>query len=79
MSKDEYLNRKILRQLDEIEALEKIHKKELSKGDTWKEMKKVSRYFKSSLYAIKTLDRDPNIPYNEDSSTEETLTENKKE
>lgn len=79
MSKDEYLNRKILRQLDEIEALEKIHKKELSKGDTWKEMKKVSRYFKSSLYAIKTLDRDPIIPYNEDSSIEETLTENKEE
>ena len=57
--KDDYLTRKVLKQLDEIGALENVYKKNLSKQETWKEVKKVSRYFKSSLYAIKTLDRDP--------------------
>jgi predicted DNA-binding protein (UPF0251 family) len=57
MSKDDYLTRKIIRQMDELEALQNIHKKELNKKETWQEMKKVQRYFKSSLYAIKNLDR----------------------
>lgn len=65
--RDEYLNRKILKQMDELGAIQKIHKKDLSRKGTWKEMKKVSRYFKSSLYAIKTLDRGSEIPYNKDS------------
>lgn len=43
--------------MDELEALQNIHKKELNKKETWQEMKKVQRYFKSSLYAIKNLDR----------------------
>jgi len=64
MSKDDYLTRKILKQMDEMEALQNIHKKELSKKDTWKEMKKVQRYFKSPLYTIKALDRGTEVPYN---------------
>jgi hypothetical protein len=64
MSKDDYLTRKILKQMDEMEALQNIHKKELGKKDTWKEMKKVQRYFKSPLYAIKALDRGTEVPYN---------------
>jgi len=64
MSKDDYLTRKILKQMDEMEALQNIHKKELGKKDTWKEMKKVQRYFKSPLYAIKALDRGTDMPYN---------------
>ena len=64
MSKDDYLTRKILKQMDEMEALQNIHKKELSKKDTWKEMKKVQRYFKSPLYAIKAIDRGTDVPYN---------------
>jgi hypothetical protein len=64
MSKDDYLTRKILKQMDEMEALQNIHKKELSKKDTWKEMKKVQRYFKSPLYAVKALDRGTEVPYN---------------
>ena len=62
--KDDYLTRKVLRQLDEMEALQNIHKKELGKKQTWKEMKKVQRYFKSPLYAIKALDRGTSVPYN---------------
>lgn len=65
--KDDYLTRKVLRQLDEIEALENVYKKNLSKQDTWKEVKKVSKYFRSSLYAVKTLDRETNLPYNQGS------------
>jgi hypothetical protein len=64
MSKDDYLTRKIIKQMDEMEALQNIHKKELSKKETWKEMKKVQRYFKSPLYAIKALDRGTDVPYN---------------
>jgi hypothetical protein len=71
MSKDDYLTRKILRQMDEMEALQNIHKKELSKKDTWKEMKKVQRYFKSPLYAVKALDRGTTMSYTEDSSEPE--------
>jgi len=67
MSKDDYLTRKILKQMDEMEALQNIHKKELGKKETWKQMKKVSRYYKSPLYAIKALDRGTNTSYNEDS------------
>lgn len=62
--KDDYLTRKVLRQLDEMGALQEIHKKKLSKKETWKEMKKVQRYYKSSLYAIKALDRGTTVPYN---------------
>lgn len=65
MSKDDYLNRKLTRQMDEIESLQNIHKKELSKNETWKEVKKLQRYYKSSLYAIKDLDRDPKTYYND--------------
>jgi len=71
--KDQYLTRKILKQMDELGAIQKIHKKELGKKGTWKEMKKVSRYFKSSLYAIKTLDRGSELPYNTDSPEGEIL------
>lgn len=64
MSKDDYLNRKIQKQMDEMSALSKIHEKKLSKTETWKEVKKVSRYFKSPLYEIRALDRGTNVPYN---------------
>jgi ribosomal protein S21 len=64
MSKEDYLNRKLHRQMDELEALQKIHKKELSKKETWKEVKKVAKYHKSFLYAVKDLDRDPKTYYN---------------
>lgn len=50
--------------MDELEALQKIHKKELSKKETWKEVKKVAKYHKSFLYAVKDLDRDPKTYYN---------------
>lgn len=59
--KDAYLSRKVLRQLDEMQALENIHKKSLSKKQTWGKVKKISKYFKSSLYAIKNLDRGETI------------------
>lgn len=65
--RDEYLTRKLLRQLDEMKALEKVHNKKLSKKQTWKEVKKVARYFKSPLYQIKALDRGANVPYNTES------------
>jgi len=73
MSKDDYLTRKILKQMDEMEALQNIHKKELGRKESWKEMKKVQRYFKSPLYAIKALDRGTEVPYNTDSPEGEIL------
>lgn len=73
MSKDDYLTRKILKQMDELGAIQNIHKKELGKKQTWREVKKVSRYFKSSLYAIKALDRGTTVPYNTDSPEGEIL------
>jgi hypothetical protein len=70
MSKDDYLNRKIQKQLDEMKALQNVHKKELGKNETWKEVKKVQRYFKSSLYAIKNIDRGIDKNFNTDYSSE---------
>lgn len=73
MSKDDYLTRKILKQMDELGAIQNIHKKELGKKQTWREVKKASRYFKSSLYAIKALDRGVNVSYNTASPEGEIL------
>jgi hypothetical protein len=62
--RDDYLNRKVLKQLDEMQALNNVYKKNLSKQETWKEIKKISRYFKSPLYTIKSLDREETGEYN---------------
>ena len=62
--RDDYLNRKVLKQLDEMQALDNVYKKNLSKKETWKEIKKISRYFKSPLYTIKSLDRGTDGEYN---------------
>ena len=64
MSRDDYLNRKIMKQLDEIKALESIHKKELSDKQTRNEVKKLSKYMQSSLYEIRCLDKESPMPYN---------------
>lgn len=49
----------------------KIFIKRTKQKDTWKEMKKVQRYFKSPLYAVKALDRGTTMSYTEDSSEPE--------
>lgn len=51
------LNRKIYKTLEELKALQKIHSTNSSKEEKWKKTKKVSRYYKSSLFEIKTLDK----------------------
>jgi hypothetical protein len=59
-----YLDRKLMKNLDEYVALQKIHQDKKSSGKTkWQKVKKISRYFKSSLYAVKELDRDPKDLY----------------
>jgi len=72
---DEYLNRKMIKTLDEYITLQKIHKnKESTKQEKWKKVKQASRYYKSNLYAVKNLDRDPRTAYDNvvfDSDTEE--------
>jgi hypothetical protein len=55
--KNAYLDRKLLKSMDELVALQKIQNKKLTKKEKWKEIKKVSRYFKSPLYEIKNLDK----------------------
>jgi len=55
--RDAYLTRKIHRQLDEMTSLQNVHNKKLNKTETWKEVKKVARYYKSSLYAIRSIDK----------------------
>lgn len=63
--KDSYLNRKIVRTLDEYASLQKIYQdKGTSKKEKWKKIKKTARYYKSFLYAVKDLDRDPKTAYN---------------
>lgn len=63
--KDSYMNRKILRTLDEYASLQKIYQdKTTSKKDKWKKIKKTARYYKSFLYAVKDIDRDPKTTYN---------------
>lgn len=52
-----YVNRKIYKTLEELKSLQKIHSTEGTKQDKWKKTKKVSRYYKSSLFEIKTLDK----------------------
>jgi hypothetical protein len=70
--KDAYMNRKIVRTLDEYAALQKIYEnKNSSKKEKWKQIKKVSRYHKSFLYAVKDLDRDPTTYYNTEVSADE--------
>jgi hypothetical protein len=66
------MNRKIVRTLDEYAALQKIYEnKNSSKKEKWKQIKKVSRYHKSFLYAVKDLDRDPTTYYNTEVSADE--------
>lgn len=68
---DAYMNRKMVRTLDEYITLQKIHQnKNSSKQEKWKKVKQASRYYKSNLYAIKDLDRDPKTAYNEASFDE---------
>lgn len=67
-----YLDRQLLKNLDEFTALQQIHQnKKLSSKGRWQKVKKISRYFKSSLYAIKELDRNPNTLYNDEVPEEE--------
>ncbi len=51
------LNRKIYKTLEELKALQKIHSTDSTKHEKWKKTKKISRYYKSSLFEIKTLDK----------------------
>jgi hypothetical protein len=72
--RDAYTNRKIIRTLDEYASLQKIYAdKKTNKKQKWKKVKAVSRYYKSALYAIKDLDRDPTTYYNNDSPEGEIL------
>ena len=59
-----YLDRKLMKQMDEFIALQKLNQvKNASGKNKWQKVKKISRYFKSSLYAVKELDRDPKDLY----------------
>jgi hypothetical protein len=70
--KDAYMNRKIIRTLDEYASLQKVYQnKKTTKKEKWKQIKQISRYHKSFLYAVKDLDRDPTTYYNQDSSNED--------
>jgi hypothetical protein len=72
--KDAYMNRKIIRTLDEYAALQKVYQdKKTSKKEKWKQIKKVARYHKSFLYAVKDIDRDPTTYYNTHSPEGEIL------
>lgn len=72
--KDAYTNRKIVRTLDEYASLQKIYAdKSATKKQKWKKVKQTSRYYKSFLYAIKDIDRDPQAYYNTNSPEGEIL------
>ncbi|UYA57480.1 hypothetical protein SCREM1_23 [Synechococcus phage S-CREM1] len=57
LSSSSYTTRKIYKTLEELKSLQKIHSTEGTKQEKWKKTKKVARYYKSSLFEIKTLDK----------------------
>jgi uncharacterized protein (DUF2164 family) len=50
------VDRRIQKKLDQLQYLQGLHDSNKSKKENWKNIKKASRYFKSNLYEIKTLD-----------------------
>jgi TRAP-type mannitol/chloroaromatic compound transport system substrate-binding protein len=50
-------DRKLLKKMDQLQHLQSLYNNNNSKKENWKKIKKASRYFRSSLYEIKTLDR----------------------
>lgn len=60
--KHEQLDRRLMRRADQLESLKKIYESGSSRKENWKKVKKASRYFKSSLYAIKDMDRSEDRP-----------------
>jgi hypothetical protein len=50
------VDRRIQKKLDQLQYLQGLHDSNVSKKENWKKIKKASRYFKSNLYEIKTLD-----------------------
>lgn len=60
--KNKSLDRQLLRKADQLDALRQIYESGSSRKENWKKVKKASRYFKSSLYAIKDMDRSEDRP-----------------
>jgi hypothetical protein len=50
------IDRRIQKKLDQLQYLQGLYDSNLSKNENWKKVKKASRYFKSNLYEVKTLD-----------------------
>lgn len=71
--RDPYLDRKLFKQVEELSLLQKAYDKNASRKDNWKRVKKVSRYIKSPLYEVRTLDKMQKVLYNRDSSVEEGI------
>jgi hypothetical protein len=55
--KNEKLDRRLLKKLDELKTLKSLYDSNASRKENWKKIKKASRYFRSSLYEVKTLDK----------------------
>jgi hypothetical protein len=50
-------------EIDPLTPQDEYEDKKSSGKTKWQKVKKISRYFKSSLYAVKELDRDPKDLY----------------
>jgi hypothetical protein len=51
------VDRRIQKKLDQLQYLQGLYDSNTSKKENWKKIKKASRYFKSNLYEVKSLDR----------------------
>jgi len=51
------LDRRLLKKMDQLQYLKSLYDEKDTRKNNWKKIKKRSRYYKSAIYEVKTLDK----------------------